>query len=157
MNLLLLNFILAMGFSAVIGKPTLGGLTAGFVVGYLALWVTKPLYDRPEYFSRVIRVIRLVLHFMYELIVSSVRVARAVITPGYKSRPGIIAVPLDAKTDTEIMLTANLISLTPGTLSLDVSEDRRFLYVHCMFLENVEATKQELKNGIERRVLEALR
>jgi multicomponent Na+:H+ antiporter subunit E len=157
MNLLFLNFLFAVGFSAIIGSPTLGGLAVGFALGYLALWITKPLYGQPEYFSRVIRVIRLVLHFFRELVISSLRVVKAVITPGGNIRPGIIAVPLDAKTDTEIMLTANLISLTPGTLSLDISEDRRVLYVHCMFLENADEARREIKAGIEKYVLEALK
>ena len=79
------------------------------------------------------------------------------ITPPFYSRPGIVAVPLDARTDFEIMTLANLISLTPGTLSLDVSEDRRTLYVHAMFIDDPDALRREIKQGMERRVLEALR
>ena len=55
------------------------------------------------------------------------------------------------------MLVANLISLTPGTLSIDISKDRRFLYVHVMFLDDVERAQRELKEGLEQRVLEVLR
>ncbi len=69
----------------------------------------------------------------------------------------IVAIPLDAKTDREITLLANLITLTPGTLSLDVSEDRRFLYVHAMFVEDVESFRDSIKNGFERRLLELMR
>jgi multicomponent Na+:H+ antiporter subunit E len=64
---------------------------------------------------------------------------------------------LDARTDAEIMLVANLISLTPGTLSLDISEDRRVLYIHVMFLDDIEKTRQQIKQGLERRVLEVMR
>ena len=69
----------------------------------------------------------------------------------------IVAVPLDVETDGEITLLANLISLTPGSLCLDVSEDRKTLYVHVMFLDDVEECRRELKEGFERRVLELLR
>jgi multicomponent Na+:H+ antiporter subunit E len=55
------------------------------------------------------------------------------------------------------MLVANLISLTPGTLSLDISEDRRVLYIHVMFLEDIEHTRRQIKEGLERRVLEVMR
>lgn len=48
-------------------------------------------------------------------------------------KPGVIALPLSARTEMEITLVANLISLTPGTLSLDVSDDRKVLYIHAMF------------------------
>jgi multicomponent Na+:H+ antiporter subunit E len=55
------------------------------------------------------------------------------------------------------MLVANLISLTPGTLSLDLSPDRRVLYIHVMFLDDIEKTRQQIKQGLERRVLEVMR
>jgi multicomponent Na+:H+ antiporter subunit E len=80
-----------------------------------------------------------------------------VITPKHISRPGIIGVPLDAETDLEIFIVANLLSLTPGTLSVDLSGDRRTLFVHVMFLTDVEAARADIKNGLERRVLEVMR
>ena len=89
---------------------------------------------------------------------SAVRVARDVLSPRLRVRPGVVAVPLDARTDLEITLFANLVSLTPGTLSLDVSPDRRTLYVHAMDLPDgdVEAWSRELKRT-EARVIGLLR
>jgi multicomponent Na+:H+ antiporter subunit E len=57
----------------------------------------------------------------------------------------------------EILLVANLISLTPGTLSIDLSEDRSILYVHVMFLDDPARFRQSIKDGVERRVLEVMR
>ena len=73
--------------------------------------------------------------------------------------PGVIAVPLDAKTDAEITLLANLITLTPGSVSLDLSPDRSVLYVHVMYIDNgdVEEARRRIKDDLERRVLEVLR
>ena len=68
-----------------------------------------------------------------------------------------MAVPLDARTDAEITLFANVVSLTPGSLSLEVSPDRRTLYVHAMFLDDPDTFCRELKQGFERRVLELMR
>jgi multicomponent Na+:H+ antiporter subunit E len=96
-------------------------------------------------------------YFIKELFVSNFRVMWDVITPRHISRPGIIGVPLDAETGLEIMLVANLISLTPGTLSVDISDDKKNLYVHVMFLEDVEQTIRSIKDGLERRVLEVTR
>ena len=157
MNLFMLNLFLALGFSAVRGQFTLTGLLTGFLVGYLALWVSKPLYPDAAYFVRAPRVLHLAAYFLYQLIVSNFRVLWEVITPRPKSRPGIIGIELAARTDMEIMLVANMISLTPGTLSLDISDDRRMLYVHFMFLDDPAAARREIKDGLERRVLEALR
>lgn len=156
MNLLALNIFLAIGWASLIGSFSLGSLATGFVVGYVALWVARPLFGENTYFWRVYRVVRLAALFLYELVVSSLRVAWDVVTPPHLSKPGIIAMPLDAKGDIEILLVASLISLTPGTLSLDVSPDRKTLYVHGMFVEDPEVLKQELKQGMERSVIEAM-
>jgi multicomponent Na+:H+ antiporter subunit E len=71
--------------------------------------------------------------------------------------PGIIAFPLDAKSDLEITLFANLLTLTPGTLSLDVSSDKKILYVHALYVKDADSFRSELKNGLEKRLLEVLR
>ena len=107
--------------------------------------------------ARLPRGVFLLFFFLGELVLSSVRVAWDVLSPNPGFRPGIVGVPLDARTDSEITLLATLITLTPGTLSLDVSEDRKTLYVHAMRVEDPEAFRREIKDGFERRVLELLR
>ena len=157
MNLFLLNIFLALGFNAVLGRLDLSGFIAGFVIGYFALWLSKPLYGKTRYFERLPGVLGLITFFLKELLISNIKVLWDVITPQHISRPGIIALPLDARTDLEIMLVANLISLTPGTLSLDLSEDRKLLYIHVMFLDDIDQTRQQIKEGLEKRVLEVMR
>ncbi len=73
--------------------------------------------------------------------------------------PGVVAIPLDVTTDIEITLLACLITLTPGSVSLDLSQDRRTLFVHAMYIDNqdVEAYRRSVKDGLERRILELLR
>lgn len=156
-DLFLLNIFLAIGFSAVLGEFSLGGLLAGFIVGYGALWLTQPLYSNTRYFQRLPKVLLLIGYFIKELFISNIKVLWDVLTPKHISQPGIIGVPLDAKTNLEIMLVANLISLTPGTLSIDVSADKKTLYVHVMFLDDVEVTRRAIKDGLEKRVLEVMR
>jgi len=156
-NLFLLNLFLAAGFCAVLGQLNISGFLAGFAIGYLALWITRPLYEPTLYFAKVSKILRLMGHFIWQLIVSNFRVLWDVVTPTHISRPGIIGVPLDAESDLEIMMVANLVSLTPGTLSLDVSADRKILYVHVMFLDDAETMRLQIKQGIEQRVLEAIR
>jgi multicomponent Na+:H+ antiporter subunit E len=103
--------------------------------------------------------IRLAGIFFAELVKGSLRIARDVLSPKPKVRPGIVALPLDAETDLEITLLANLISLTPGTLSLDVSEDRTLLFVHALYADPDEADAlcAHLKHTLERPVLQTLR
>lgn len=157
MNGLTWNIMLALIWVAMTGNFTGSGLAVGFLLGYLLLGVT--LRDVPNfsgYIRKVPRVIRFLFFFIKELVRSNFRVAYDVLTPTDYMRPGVIAVPLEAHTDGEITLLANLISLTPGTLSLDVSTDRRVLYVHMMYLDDPEAAREEIKY-FEKRVLELLR
>ncbi len=156
-NLFFLNLFLAIGFVVVMGDFTIGSFAAGFLIGYAALWVSRPLYGATGYFGRVRGGVKLTAYFLGQLVVSNFRVMWDAITPEHISSPGIIGVPLDAETDLEILLVANLISLTPGSLSIDVSEDRKTIYVHVMFMEDPEKEKQRIKEGLERRVLEVLR
>lgn len=157
MTLFLLNALFALGWAAMIGSFSETTLLSGFVVGFAALYLTRPLYPQTAYFSRLFGVTFFLLYFLKELFVSSIRVAQDVLRPRLKSRPGIVALPLDARTDAEIMLLANIISLTPGTLSLDVSPDRGTLYVHAMFADDPDTVREEIKSGLERRLLEAMR
>ncbi|MFN3661982.1 Na+/H+ antiporter subunit E [Yoonia sp.] len=155
MNMFILNLALAVMWAALWGSPTLVMLAAGYVLGFLTLWFASPVFGLPDgYFLRAWRIVRLILFFIYELIMSSLRVAYDVLTPNDYSTPAILEMPLDVKTDFEILLITNLISLTPGTLSLDVSDDRKTLTFHAMYAEDPEALISDMKNGMERLVIE---
>ena len=156
MNLFALNILLAFAWQALTASFSLFGLISGFLIGYGALWLAQPLFGQESpYFRRIYRVVRLVLFFLYELVVSSIRVTWDILRPQGQSNPEIVAMPLDVESDLEILLVTSLISLTPGTLSLDVSPDRKTLFVHAMFADDPEALVAELKHGMERMVKEA--
>ncbi len=157
MTLLGWNLLLALVWAAVLGELSLLNLGAGFVLGFAILGVSSGLFGSSRYFERSLRFVEFVAFFIGQLVLSSIRVSADVLTPSHRARPGIVAVPLDVEGDGEITLLANLVSLTPGSLSLDVSSDRRTLYVHVMFLDDVETTRREIKDGFERRLLELLR
>jgi multicomponent Na+:H+ antiporter subunit E len=149
LNLFVLNVVLALAWSLTTGAFSLLNLAVGFVLAYLALWLPARMWGDDTYFRRPWRILRLMATFIWELIVSASTVAKLVLTPGLKFKPAIVAVPLDIKHDLGVTLFANLISLTPGTLSLDVSDDRSTLYVHTMDTEDAEAEKRDMKETFE--------
>lgn len=159
MNLFLWNLSLAFFWAAVSNDLTLFRLSEGFVFGFLTLWMTRRTLGQTKYFRRVYLAIGFLFYFLSELIRSSFRVAHDIITPRYRMNPGVIAIKLEAKTDFEIAFLANLISLTPGTLSLDISPDRTQLFIHAMYIHDRDITKfkADVKNNLEKRVLELLR
>lgn len=157
MNALLLNILLALVWMMAVGRFTFHQLLLGFLLGFLVVSVVEPLWGGGTYARRVFRFVRFAGFFFWELLLSSLRIAYDIVTPELHARPHIFAVPLDARTDTEITLVANFLTLTPGTLSLDISTDQRTLYVHTMYTENRERFITEVKQGLEARLLEVLR
>jgi multicomponent Na+:H+ antiporter subunit E len=156
-NLFLWNILLALAWAALSGEFTLVNLGLGFTLGFAILLFVGPALGSSRYFTKAGRVLKFLGFFVRELALSNLRVAYEVITPRHHMKPGIVAVPLDARTDAEIAMLANLITLTPGTLSLDLSTDRTVLYVHAMDLTDPDELRREIKEGFERRVLEVLR
>ncbi len=158
MSIFMWNMFLALVWAVATGNFTVGNVLIGMVLGFIALLMARPALGPTDYFVRVPRILGFAVFYLWELILANLRVAYDVVTPSHHMTPGVIAVPLDARTDVEITLLANLITLTPGSLSLDVSEDRRFLYVHSMYIDggDMEAARRSIK-GLERRVLKVLR
>lgn len=154
---LFLNFFLAIAWMLLNGSYSSVSFIIGFVVGFIALRLSQPFGLRSSYFRRVRAIISLFIYFCYEMVVSVTRVVWDVITPTHLSEPDIVYVPLDASSDLEITLLANMVSLTPGSLSLDVTHDKQFMVIHAMFAPEHEKVIRDIKEGLERRILEVTR
>ena len=156
--MLLGNMLLALAWAALQGEFSLGTLMTGFILGYLILvaLVRGGVLTASPYIGRVHRVVGLAGYFFYELMKANFRLALDVATPRYHMQPGIIALPLDATQDSQILLLSMLINTTPGSVALDVSPDRKTLYVHVMYMDTPDAAREEIKKGFERRVLGVL-
>ena len=156
-NQFLLNMLLAIAWVLLTGQVTAENFIEGLILAYIILWISKSALGRTKYFKKIPIAISFFFYFIKELIVANLKVSFDIVTPKDYMKPGIVAVPLDAETDMEITLLANLITLTPGTLSLDVSKDKKVLYIHTLYLDNTEKFRSEIKNGMEKRLLRVLR
>jgi multicomponent Na+:H+ antiporter subunit E len=152
----LLNILLALVWIGLTGQFTVENFVVGFGLGFVLLWLSQRVMGRSVYFRKVPQVISFVGFFIWELILANLRVAYDIVTPRHYMQPGVVAIPLDITREVEIVLLANLITLTPGTLTLDISDDRRILYVHAMHIDNLEQFRRDIKEGYERRVQEVL-
>jgi multicomponent Na+:H+ antiporter subunit E len=155
MSLYAISILMAVIWATVSGSFTLLNLIFGFVLSLLTLYLLRERFVGGDYTSRARRVLSLVLLFLVELAKSAWRVATLVLRPKMNLKPGIFAYPLTVKSDWEISLLANLITLTPGTLSVDVSEDRSTLYVHAIDCSDVEAARRDIAEGFEKKIMEA--
>jgi len=159
MSLALMTISLALGWAVATDNFSLLNLLFGAAIAGLALFLMRDKVAGPGYLPRLLRILSLAGTFAFELFASAVRVAVLVVRPDMDRhlRPGIIAFPLTVTRDGEITTLANLITLTPGTLSVDVSEDRRVLYVHAIDASDKEALIREIARGFEKKVREAFR
>ena len=140
-------------------------LATGLIISLLVLFVASTSmntsyigFSRSQRgFRRVFTIISFIFFFLKELVVASVVVFRSVLSPFSFLQPGIIAIPLDLDTPAEITLLANLITLTPGTLTLDVSSDNKVIYVHTIRMDDPESFRLSIKDGFEKRIMEVMR
>lgn len=156
-NLFLINVLLAFAWCAVFGSFSLLNLLFGFAVSSGALWLTREQHQTTKYFKRLWLIFSLICLFLKELLLSVLRVAWLVIQPSQSYRPSFISFPLTVDRPHEITLLANLITLTPGTLSVDVSDDNETLYIHCIDVDDPKKLREDIANGFERKIMEALR
>jgi multicomponent Na+:H+ antiporter subunit E len=156
MNVGLMIVGLALIWAAITGNFSLPNIALGAGIGLLTAVLLRNGLAKPLKSGRLRRVAALAALFLWELLVSAVRVALIVLRPSLRGslRPAIIAFPLSVKSDVEITLLANLITLTPGTLSVDVADDRSALYVHVLHLTDRDQLVAEIAGGFERRVRE---
>lgn len=141
-----------------IGPFSPANFFVGFVIAFVTLRLCIPKGMRGSYYHKVGRTAYFCFYVIVELVNANVKMAYYTMSPLAKLKPGVLAVPLvDDLTDTELTILANLITLTPGTLSLDVSADRSILFIHFMHVSDPDEMRREIKEGFERRLLEVTR
>lgn len=158
--------ILMIFWAALQGSFSVGNLVFGVIVAYAIVRFSAPLFDGSDPgeqtpVSTAIRPVRrlwrftvMVLVFLRELVISSLQVAKYTLQPTLNIQSGIVKYPLDVTTDREITALSNLITLTPGTMTLDVSSDRTHLYVHAFNVETEggEEVIAGIKGSLEKHV-----
>ncbi|CAN5679833.1 Na+/H+ antiporter subunit E [soil metagenome] len=143
MRYLILNILMAFVWVFLFAEFTLLGLLVGYVIGYAALAVSRPILGGEEYIRAVPGVFRLLIVFIYELAKANIELAREVLRPEPRLSSGFIAFEPPDLNPTETVLLANMISLTPGTLSVDVDPDAKTLFVHSVYADDPEALRRD--------------
>ncbi len=150
--MLLGSMLLALAWVALQGELSLAQLLVGYVVGYAILALLAKGGVMPSTLVvRTFHALGLTAFFAWELLIANVRVAADVLH-GHRIEPAVVAIPLDVTSDGEILLLTMLINVTPGSVTIDLSDDRRTLYVHVMHMRTADETRREIKGGFERRV-----
>jgi multicomponent Na+:H+ antiporter subunit E len=145
--------LLALAWAAFQGEITLYNLVVGFLFGYgILAMLARGGVIAPTIIVRTVRALELAAFFAWEILIANARVAADVVRARTAIRPAVVAIPLDVTTDGEILLLSMLINITPGSVTIDLSHDRKTLYVHVMHMEDADTTRREIKHGFERRI-----
>ncbi|WP_110928633.1 Na+/H+ antiporter subunit E [Bacillus massiliglaciei] len=154
---LLLNVFLAFIWMFLKSDYHLSTFAVGYILGFLIMLACRNFFNQPFYLGRIVAIIKLILIFFKELILSNISVTKLVLKPRLDIRPGIFALETELTKDWEITTLANLITLTPGTLVVDVSLDNKILYIHAVDIAEKREVIDSIKNSFEKAIMEVSR
>jgi len=148
-----LNLLLAAVYVMLTGEATFFNAGMGFIIGFVILSILGAPFGQTAYVSKLWRLTKFVSYFLKILIQSNLVVAKQVMTPGLEIAPRIIKYSVEGMTPAQITFLASTITLTPGTLSADISDCHGFLYIHAMFAQDRDQAVADL-DELKKRVLE---
>ncbi|MED4533828.1 Na+/H+ antiporter subunit E [Metabacillus fastidiosus] len=151
---ILLNVILAWIWMFLSSDYSTIAFFKGYFFGLLIIFVLRRFFHQRIYILSIIAILKLLWIFFIELIKANIDVLKVIFSPTSKVKPGIFSLETSLTEGWEITLLSNLITLTPGTLVIDISDDNKTLYIHAINIENVEQTKQDIKNTFEKAIKE---
>lgn len=155
---ILLNVFIAAVWMFMSGSLTPTTFIIGYIIGLIMIMMTRRYFPGPLYIRRVWAAIKLSLIFLRELILSNISVLMLVIRPDLKTmQPMFFAMPTELERDWEITLLSSLITLTPGTIVIHVSDDQRTLYIHAIDVDDVDEAIDSIKNTFEKAIMEVSR
>lgn len=153
----LINFIIAITWMFLNNDWSSGTFLIGYLIGMGMIWLLRRYWPGELYLIRLWALIKLMALFVRELLLSGWAMFKLVLQPRLRNRPGIFAYRTSLKTDWEITLLACLISLTPGTLTLEVSEKNKVLYIHAMDVREVDVLTEQIRGTFERAIMHVTR
>ncbi|KIL42601.1 Na+/H+ antiporter subunit E [Jeotgalibacillus soli] len=151
---LLLNFFLAFLWMFLQDSLTLPSFVIGFFIGLILIMVMMRFFATRFYLWRVVAVVKLTIIFLWELVKANIQVIGIVLKPKLDMKPGIFRYDTELTHDWDIALLSMMITLTPGTVIIDVSDDNRTLYVHTIHVPDAKAAVDSIRNTFEKAIME---
>lgn len=151
---LLLNIFIAFTWMFLANSYDSGSFIGGYLIGLIMIYFMRGFFPQRFYLNKIIAVVKLLILFIKELILSNFSILKIIMKPKLDISPGIFALPTELQKDWEITVLANLITLTPGTLVIDISDDKKLLYIHTMDLKDIDDAVYSIKNTFEKAIME---
>lgn len=155
---ILLNVFIAVIWMLINSSVSATSFIVGYMIGLLLIILFRRFFKQRLYIWRLWSAMKLFLIFLKELTLSNISVLMVVLKPDIeKIQPMIFALPTELEHDWEITLLSSLITLTPGTVVLYVSDDQSTLYIHAIDVDDVDEAIHSIKNTFEKAILEVSR
>lgn len=126
-----------------------GHLVLGAMLAIVVPWFTAKLHPERPTLRRPMAIVRLGLVVLYDIVAANIEVARRILGPESAIRPRFVWVPLSIRDPHGIVALAGIITMTPGTLSVDITDDRRAVLVHAFNVDDEAALVAEIKARYE--------
>jgi len=151
----LLTLLLVAVWQMLVNYISLGTLVFGLILGIIIPLVTAPYWPDRARLKNPAMIVEFVLVVLWDIVVANIVVARTILfTRNEDMRSTWITVPLDLKTPEAITVLAGTITMTPGTVSSDISADGRSLLIHCLDAPHPDTVRDTIKQRYERRLKE---
>ncbi|GAA0330576.1 Na+/H+ antiporter subunit E [Oceanobacillus sp. FSL W7-1293] len=151
---ILINVLLAILWMFLQNEYTFVSFLSGYFIGILILFIIRRFLKFDFYLKKVWAIMKLIYLFMIELIKANIDVVKVVLNPKQDHQPGIVAVRTCLESDFEISMLAALITLTPGTISMDFSDDSKTIYVHSIDVPDKEIMIKDIQDSFEKAIME---
>ncbi len=154
---LLLNVLLAFIWMFLSSNYTVSGLIIGFLIGLICLIAMQKMIGDRLYIGRIWALVKLSLLFLKELILANIAVLKVVLSPKLDMQPAFFKYETQLTKDWEITLLSSLITLTPGTIVVHLSDDSKALYIHAIDATDIDETVASIRDSFEKAILEVSR
>src|SRR5690625_628345 len=151
---ILINVLIAVIWMFMQSSYVIGSFIFGYMIGVFVLFILRLFLVFDFYLRRVWAIIKLIMLFIVELTKANIDVMKVVLRPKANHKSGIVAVQTKLDSNVEITLLAALISLTPGTVSMDFSDDSKTIYIHALDVPNKDEFIADIHNSFERAIME---
>ncbi|MDG5480283.1 Na+/H+ antiporter subunit E [Staphylococcus xylosus] len=151
---ILVNLMLSVFWLFVTGSYTFNNFILGYLFALLLVYLMRDVLPGRFYIITVYKIVKLFLVFLIELVKANIDVIRIVIKPKIDNEPSFFTYHTDLKSDWQIALLSNLITLTPGTIVLGISDDRTKIYIHSIDFTTKEEEVDSIKSSLEKVVRE---
>lgn len=154
---ILLNFSLALLWMFLSANFSANGFLIGFLLGALALVIMRRFFNGRLYLERIWAVIKLTMLFLKELVLANIAVLKVVLKPKLDMQPAFFKYETTLTHEWELTLLSSMITLTPGTVVVHISDDNKYLYIHAIDAADIDETIASIRDSFEKAILEVSR